>query len=319
MQLNERAAALIEALLPLAEELRIDCLESDCGALLLDCGIEAPGGLRAGCAMAEVCLSDLGHVAICQAIETGRWGPRVQVVTDHPVLACLGSQYAGWKVSHGDYFAMLSGPIRAAANSEPIFDRVRGVLPDLDEQAEVAVGVLETRKFPPAAVCVELARQAGVAPEVLTLLLAPTGSLAGGIQIVARSVETAIHKMAELGFELSGIESAHGVAPLPPPARDDLVAIGRTNDSILYGGEVTLWVRGVDAQIESLGPQIPSSASPQFGAPFAEIFQAAGHDFYKIDPHLFSPAVINFHSLDTGRFWRFGEMRLDVLDRSFGQ
>jgi methenyltetrahydromethanopterin cyclohydrolase len=151
----------------------------------------------------------------------------------------------------------------------------------------------------------------------LTLLIAPTASLAGTIQVVARSVETALHKMAELGFELARIESGHGVAPLPPIAKNDLAAIGRTNDAILYGGEVTLWMRGADDEIERLGPAVPSSASADFGRPFAEIFAAANHDFYKIDPHLFSPAVVNLVSLDSGRSWRFGEVRPDILARSF--
>ncbi len=123
--------------------------------------------------------------------------------------------------------------------------------------------------------------------------------------------------MAELGFDLGTLDSAHGIAPLPPVGTDDLIALGRTNDAILYGGEVTIWTRGADEQIEELGPQIPSSASSQFGKPFGEIFADAGHDFYKIDPHLFSPAVINLISHDTGKCWRFGKMREDVLEKSF--
>ncbi|MBL9125517.1 MAG: methenyltetrahydromethanopterin cyclohydrolase [Planctomycetaceae bacterium] len=318
MQLNERAAALIDALLPLADELRIECLESDSGAMMIDCGINIAGGLRAGCALSEASMADLGHVAICQAIENGSWGPRVQIVTDHPVLACLASQYAGWRISDGNYFGMLSGPIRAAARKEPIFERIAEALPDFDEVAEVAVGVIEGRKIPPAKVCADIAKQVRIAPEALTLLLVPTASLAGAVQVVARSVETAIHKMAELGFDLGTLESAHGIAPLPPIGRDDLAALGRTNDAILYGGEVTIWTRGADAQIEELGPRIPSSSSSQFGRPFGEIFAEAGHDFYKIDPLLFSPAVINLVSYDSGKCWRFGKMRLDVLDQSFG-
>lgn len=319
MQLNERAAALIDALLPMTEELRIECLQSDCGAMLIDFGINVPGGLRAGCALAECCLSDLGHVAICQAIESDQWGPRVQIVTDHPVLACLASQYAGWRVADGKYSAMLSGPARAARHNEPIFERIsRDAVAGFDEVAEVAVGVLEGRQFPPAKVCADIARQVQITPEALTLLLAPTASLAGTVQIVARSVETAVHKMAELGFDLGTLDSAHGIAPLPPVGSDDLIAIGRTNDAILYGGEVTIWMRGADEQIEELGPRIPSSASPQFGKPFIEIFKEAGNDFYKIDPQLFSPAVINLISHDSGKCWRFGKMRNDVLAKSFG-
>jgi methenyltetrahydromethanopterin cyclohydrolase len=147
--------------------------------------------------------------------------------------------------------------------------------------------------------------------------MAPTASQSGTIQVVARSVETCLHKLLELGFDPKRIESGLGTAPLPPVAEDDLAAIGRTNDSVLYGGEVTLWVRGDDDSLRDIGPRVPSSASPDFGQPFAEIFRRYDHDFYKIDPHLFSPAAVTFCNLDTGRTFRFGQVSPDVLQRSF--
>lgn len=316
INLNQRAAILVESLLARADELRIARRDLPCGAKIIDCGIECEGGLHVGCALAAICLADLGQVSLAPPA-AGRTGPQVQVTTDHPVLACLASQYAGWRVSDGKYFAMLSGPIRAAAAKEAIFDRLDAWGCPTRGENWMAVGVLEGREFPPDEVCQKLAAQAGVAPQALTLLIAPTASLAGGVQVVARSIETALHKMAELGFDLSCVKSGHGAAPLPPVARDDLAAIGRTNDAVLYGGEATLWLRGGDRQIEELGAQVPSCASPDFGRPFAELFAAAGHDFYKIDPHLFSPAAVNFNSLDSGRTWRFGQLRDDVIERSF--
>ena len=145
-----------------------------------------------------------------------------------------------------------------------------------------------------------LAEACQVFPERLTLLVAPTASQAGGVQIVARSVETALHKLSEIGFDLARVESGFGVAPLPPVAADDLAAIGRTNDAILYGGEVTLWVRGDDGELETLGPRVPSDSSPDHGQPFRAIFERYERDFYRVDPHLFSPAAVTFVNLDTG-------------------
>jgi methenyltetrahydromethanopterin cyclohydrolase len=123
--------------------------------------------------------------------------------------------------------------------------------------------------------------------------------------------------MAELGFDLSRIVSGFGVAPLPPVSADDLTGIGRTNDAVLYGGEVTLWVRGDDASLAELGPRIPSCSSSDHGQPFGEIFRRYDRDFYRIDPLLFSPAVVQLINLDTGRSYRFGHVLPDVLRRSF--
>ena len=313
LELNERALRLVESMVAHATELRVAVQHLPNGARILDCGVTTEGGLRAGLMLARVCLADLADVSIVPATIGDVACPHVQVMTDHPVAACMASQYAGWQISVGKYFAMGSGPMRAAAGREDIFAKI-----GYRESSPVAVGVLETRKLPADAVINWICERAKVPPSGLSLLVAPTASQAGGVQIVARLVETALHKLHELGFDISRVVSGYGIAPLPPVAKDDLAAIGRTNDAVLYGGRVMLWVRGDDTSIEEIGPKVPSSASPDHGVPFAEIFQGAGGDFYKIDPHLFSPAEVTFCNLETGRTNRFGRVEPDILKKSFG-
>ena len=310
--LNELAHELCEQLVADAAQMRVSVEHSACGARLIDCGIATPGGLEAGRRLAEICLSGLGQVSYVPTQIADTSGLAVQVVTDHPLKACMASQYAGWQIAAGKYFAMGSGPMRSLARKEPLFAKL-----GYQETAKVAVGVLETRKLPPDELCQKLAEECGVAANKLTLLSAPTASLAGTVQVVARSVETALHKLSELGFDLARVESGFGTTPLPPASADDLVAIGRTNDAILYGGEVTLFVRGDDASLEQIGPKVPSSASPDHGQPFATVFERAGRDFYKIDPHLFSPARITLSNLDTGRTFVFGRTVPRVIHESF--
>jgi methenyltetrahydromethanopterin cyclohydrolase len=310
--LNELAHELCERLIADAGQLRVSVTKSACGVRLIDCGISAPGGLEAGRRLAEICLSGLGQVSYVPSQIAGTPGLAVQVVTDHPRAACMASQYAGWQIAAGKYFAMGSGPMRSLARKEPLLAKLA-----YQETAQVAVGVLETRQFPPDELCQKLAEECGVSPERLTLLAAPTASTAGTVQVVARSVETALHKLFELGFDLARVESGYGTAPLPPASADDLVAIGRTNDAILYGGEVTLYVRGDDASLEQFGPKVPSGASADHGQPFAAIFERAGRDFYKIDPHLFSPAKITLSNLDTGHTFVFGRTLPRVIHESF--
>ena len=283
------------------------------GTRIIDCGVKAPGGLEAGRCLAEICLADCGRVQI----ESGRGpiaGPVVTVQTDQPLLACLGSQYAGWQITGEKFFAMGSGPMRAAALREPLFQEL-----GMADKADRVVGVLETSKLPPGATCEQIAAQCDVAPDNLILLAARTASIAGSVQIVARTVETALHKLHTLHYDLRKLVSGFGSAPLPPIAADDLVGIGRTNDAVLYGGEVTLWVRDTDEELARIGPQIPSSASPDYGEPFADIFERFNHDFYKIDPLLFSPAVVTLVNLASGKAHRFGQLRPDVLERSFSR
>jgi methenyltetrahydromethanopterin cyclohydrolase len=313
MSLNRRALWVVEALLAHFVERRVTVHMIEGGGRYVDCGIEARGGLIAGLELARVCLGDLGQVSIVPGDIGGQSVPLIQVVTDHPVLACLASQYAGWALKEGKFFAMGSGPMRAAAGTESIYDVI-----GFRETPDAVVGVLETRKPPPPAIVAKIAAACRVDAGAVTLLVAPTASLAGGVQIVARSVETALHKLAELEFDLTRILSAHGTAPLPPVAANDLAAIGRTNDAILYGARVVLTVTGNDDSLASIGPQVPSSSSRDHGEPFAAIFARYNNDFYAVDPHLFSPAEVVFQNVDTGKMHAFGRVEPAVLARSFG-
>jgi len=309
--LNARAINLANQIVNQATSLRIDA--SEVGGRLLDFGVKAAGGINAGLALAKLCLADSADVSIVPGhIGTVGW-PQVQVFSDSPVQACLCSQYAGWQVALEKYFAMGSGPIRAVAGIEEVFEKL-----EYSEQATAAVGVLESGQLPNADVFNFMAEKSGVAADQIVLAVAPTSSQAGNLQVVARSLETCLHKLFEVGFDVHRVVSGTGVAPLSPVAADDLSGIGRTNDAILYGGRVALYVTGDDDSIAELGPQVPSSASDCFGQPFLDVFEQAGRDFYKIDPHLFSPAEVVFQNIDTGKVQCFGGVREDILKQSFG-
>ena len=318
MGLNERGYEIAESLVRRAAALGAACHERG-GVRVLDCGVVAAGGDEAGLGMARVALGDAGAVALLPATDASAaaaWPgcplPTIRVTSDDAVAACLAAQYAGWKVSGQGYFAMGSGPMRAAIGREPLFDHI-----GMRERPEVAVGLLESSALPPAEVCRELAAAAGVRPERLLLLVARTASPAGTLQVAARSLETAIHKLHDLGFDLGLIRGGAGTAPLPPVAADDLTAIGLTNDAILYGGSVVLEVEGGDAAVAALGPAAVSRASPAFGAPFQAVFEAAGRDFYAIDPALFAPARIEFVDRSSGTRRVFGGVEPAIVEASF--
>jgi methenyltetrahydromethanopterin cyclohydrolase len=312
LTLNEQAWGIADQMAAQAASLRIAVRPTGSGVRVLDCGVQAQGGLGAGLGLARVCLAGRAEVALAPGTIPGLLCPQVQVVTDHPVPACMASQYAGWQVSVGKFFAMGSGPMRAAYGKEELFDHIPG-----RERPPVAVGVLETGKLPTDEVTAYLAERLGLSPDRITLLAAPAASIAGAVQVVARSLETALHKLHELKFDLGQVVSGFGAAPLPPVAAADIAAIGRPNDAILYGGQVVLWVQADDDVLAEVGPRVPSSSSPDHGAPFAEVFERYGRDFYRIDPLLFSPAVVSFQNLRTGRTHTFGRPEVEVLRRSF--
>lgn len=314
LSVNAQAAPLVERLVREAEALRVKLARDDSGATLVDAGIEAPGGIEAGLLVGEICLGGFGRARLRTASDEG-WPTWVEVGSSQPVLACLASQYAGWSLAASKeetggkkFFALGSGPARALAGKEALFEEL-----GYRDRATQGVIVLEVDRRPPRVIVDKLLRDCGLEPSQLTIVLTPTTSLAGTTQVVARVLEVALHKAHELGFPLGRIVDGLATAPLPPPSPDGVEAMGRTNDAILYGGCVHLSVRGDDAAAKSLAQRLPSRNSKDFGRSFAELFTAAGYDFYKLDGALFAPAEVWVSNVDTGHTWHAGGLEMALL------
>lgn len=312
LTLNARAKKLADHLASDSARFGIEVHVLSNGARVIDAGAGAEGGYAAGQMLAEICMGGLGTVVYHSIPLGGTNWPGVQVRTDHPAVACMASQYAGWAISTGSYFAMGSGPLRSHARVETELFAKLGY----EEEAEHGVLVLEGRDLPNAEVAEWVAKKARLEPSQLTFVIAPTASLAGGTQISARILETGLHKMETLGFDVRKIVSAIGTAPIAPPAKNDLRSIGRTNDCILYGGQAHYVVRATDEELAALAPKVPASASRDYGKPFYEIFERYNKDFYKIDPLLFSPAEVWLTSVASGRTYQAGAVNYEVLKAS---
>jgi methenyltetrahydromethanopterin cyclohydrolase len=315
--LNDRAFALVEALVADATALRVGVSRGESGEWLIDAGANHQGGITAGLRLAAICLGGLGTVQLTTDPALPRWPWTISVATSNPVAACLASQYAGWSLAHGKgkgaFFALGSGPARALARKEKLFEEL-----NIPEGAAKAVLVLESAKPPPPPLVKTIAEACHLNPADLAILYAPTQSLAGGVQVVARVLEVALHKAHELHFPLSHIIDGLGAAPLPPPHPDFVVAMGRTNDAIIFGGRVQLFVTGPAAEAHDLAQAMPASKSRDYGKPFADIFRAAKGDFYAIDPMLFSPAAVTVTAIETGESFFAGAIDAALLDASFG-
>jgi len=310
--MNRLAGKIADGMVENAALLRVHPTNLPEGARVIDVGVEVEGGLAAGLALSEICMGGLGHVAYTPVQIGERSWPGVVVWTDHPAIACMASQYAGWAISIDKFFAMGSGPLRAHARVErELFEKL-----EYQEEATAGVLVLEGRALPTDAVVSWVAEKARLRPSQLTFVVAPTASLAGGVQISARVLETALHKMETIGFDVRKVVSGIGTAPIPPVAKNDLRAIGRTNDCILYGGQAHFTIRAGDAELAELASKVPASASRDYGTPFYEIFQRYQGDFYKIDPLLFSPAEVWLTSVESGKTFHAGRLNPEVLETS---
>ena len=317
LSINKLTKPLVQNLINRADALRLGVSQDSSGVTIVDAGIQHLGGLEAGRLISEICLGGLGAVQLLHTNTAEQWPLSVYVHSSNPVIACLGSQYAGWQLSHGEgkeaFYALGSGPGRAAALREPLFKEL-----NYEDKAESVCFVMEVDKNPPTELLQQMCEQCGVATSDMTIILTPTKSLTGVVQIVARVLETALHKTHELKFPLDRVIDGAGSAPISPPIPDFVQAMGRTNDAILFAGRVQLFVSGPDDDAQELANKLPSSTSKDYGKPFAKIFADAEYDFYKIDHMLFSPAQVSVTAVESGNTFFGGQVDNKLLAESFG-
>ncbi|TDN69381.1 methenyltetrahydromethanopterin cyclohydrolase [Paraburkholderia sp. BL10I2N1] len=320
LSVNALSERLVTQLVDEAASLRIAISHTEAGTVLADAGVDAPGSLDAGVLIARICMGGLGRVSTRMSAEnTPLWPVMIDVQTSSPVLACLGSQYAGWSLSATreqtggkKFFSLGSGPARALAGKEDLFTEL-----GYRDRHDHGALVLEVDRLPPQVIVDKVVNDCGLTPERLTLIVTPTHSVAGTVQVVARVVEVALHKTHVLGVDLAEVVEGSGCAPLPPPAPDGIAAMGRTNDAILYGGRVHLTVKH-DAVARRLATELPSSNARDYGRPFADIFTAFNYDFYQIDPALFAPAEVWISSLESGATYHGGKVDAALLQAQWG-
>jgi len=303
LSVNKLAWKLLLKMLENSDLYGIKVTESELGTVVVDAGIEAEGGFQAGEIITEICMGGCGKAKIiCK--NYGKFElPSIFVYTDHPVIATLGSQYAGWQINEEGYFAIGSGPARALAlKPKKIYDEI-----GYTDSFNKAIVILETDKTPPPRLMRRIAGDCKIDPKNLAVVLTPTTSTAGAVQVSGRIIETGIHKLRRLGLNPNVILHAWGTAPILPSHPKFRNAMARTNDAILYGGSASYVVEHDDDELKKIVKKAPSMASIAYGKPFAEIFKEAEYDFYKVDPDLFAPAIISICNKKTGLTFSAGK------------
>lgn len=312
LSVNEKALEIVEdEIIEWSDELKVKTHVLKNGARVIDFGINVPGGYEAGLLFTDICMG--GYCINSLSVHKISDIPLafIDVTTDHPAISCLGSQKAGWRISVDKYFAMGSGPARALAlKPKKTYERIK-----YEDDCDYAVIALESSQLPDEKVMETIAEACHVQPSNVIALVAPTASIVGSVQVSGRVVETAIFKLNELGYDTTKIVSATGTAPIAPVVKDDLKAMGSTNDSVIYYGSVFMTVRGFD---EALFKQVPSSTSRDYGKPFYKTFKESGYDFFKIDANVFAPAEITVNDLETGNTYHTGHLNGEVILESYG-
>ncbi|MEA2069942.1 MAG: methenyltetrahydromethanopterin cyclohydrolase [Asgard group archaeon] len=314
LAINDRAVKLCQEMLEIHDLLKIAVIKSPLGPTIIDMGVKTRGSFLAGKFATLISMGGLAKIAFdCLTIDKYTL-PSISVSTDYPVQATLGSQLAGWNITKNGYTAMVSGPGRILAK------KPRKMLEKLNisEESEKTVFILETSTLPPPSILKYLAKKCAVPLEGLYLLVIPTASLAGVVQIAGRSVETALHQLYNLGMDVTTIISGLGITPISPyKSGDFLTMMGRTNDLLIYGSEVLLQLDYPnDTELQELLSNAISKSSDTYGSLFHELFKKAKGDFYKLDPKLFAPAKLTINNVSSGKIFSKGERNDKLIVKS---
>ena len=319
VSVNVEAKKTVDVMIEKADELNIAVETLDNGATVIDCGVNVDGSFKAGELYTKVCLGGLADVGISIPGDLSEKFalPSVKIKTDSPSISTLGSQKAGWSVSVGDFFALGSGPARAIALKPA--ETYEEIAYD-DKGADLAILTLEADVLPGVEVAEYIAEECDVDVKDVYLLVAPTSSLVGSIQIAGRVVENGTYKMLEfIKFDVTKVKHAAGIAPIAPVDPDGLKAMGKPNDAVLFGGRTYYYVESEEGDdIAAVAAQLPSSAADGYGKPFFDVFKDAGFDFYQIDKGMFAPAEVVINDLTTGKLYKEGFVNAELLKKSFG-
>jgi methenyltetrahydromethanopterin cyclohydrolase len=315
ISINREAMKIVRRILDAPDALGVNISRLANGSSVIDMGQQAPGGWLAGKYYTLITLGGLGEVSYEPFAVGDRVLSAVRVMIDRPIEACVASQIAGWRLEGARAGApILAGPARALnrANPDHYFDWI-----DYRDRCDEGVIAIQTAEPVTSDWAETIAAACQLKPKNLYILVAPNSSLVCAIQVAARIVEQSLHRLAEEGFDLRSVCYAHGFGVIPPLINDEVIAMGRINDSLLYGGEATLYVDASDAAIAAVINKVVSVASPAYGRPFVEIYKDAGRDFYQIPLDLHSPAVLHINNLNSGRTFSAGEINYQVLRQSF--
>ena len=315
--MNEAAVDLFEEMLEMIDLLKGELIETENGSMILDLGLKASGGYLAGEYVTQVCMGGLAEVSLKMKEFDNLTLPCITVVSDFPAIATMGSQFAGWSIDKDGFRAIGSGPARILAKKpKELFERI-----PLVENFDKTVVVLETSTYPTNNVLKYLAEKCQISEGNLNVIITPTASITGATQISGRSIETAIHKLYDLGMDINLILSACGSAPISPLLTNNTnIMLGKTNDMLIYGSEVFIQVnypKEKEKELQTYLEKAISSTSKYYGQLFFNIINNAKGNFYQIDPAIFAPAKLIANNISTGNTFTFGKINNEMLNRSF--
>jgi|GEM_PF-522650 len=312
---NEKAAALLETeVIPKADRLNIEVYRLKNSAVVLDMGVRAKGGFRAGKYFAEVGMGGLGKLTFCMIPVSGYLMPALQVTTENTTVCEMASYVAATKVPWRGSMQVVSGPVRSIRAT----DGFAKAVDYRDENPAKAVAGVQTTELPDEELAESISETCGISTDRLYIMAARTGCMVGAIQVCARNVEQSLPTVYDRGFSMDQIVEGNAVTPLVSVVDDEDIAYGRVNDCLIYGQETNLTVRCEDRELTDILDGIPFSKNRDvYGIPFQKLFAGCDRNWANVPRDWDAPCRINFFNAATGHAFTTGRLNEETLKMAF--
>lgn len=316
--ITENSMGVLHEILINPEAIGCKVHKLNCGATVVDMGLECRGSWKAALLYTRATMGDLGIVSMGEfVLDESFTFSSVEVFIDQPMIACVGAEMADWKLGTGEYAAIGSGPARAQAAVDS--DHYIHCTSYRDTYDKAAVICLQTVAFPSEELAKEIAAACHVKPEDTYMLVSSSTCIAASMQVSARIIEQTCNKLLLSGLVTpEAVTAARGNAPIAPVVKDENKTMGRINDALIYGSTVELWIDTTDEIIEKVAPQLVAKySSPLYGMPFEEIFTSHDCNFFNIPLGVHSIGRVMIHNINNGKAVSCGEIDYEVLKKSF--
>lgn len=319
VSVNKRAMEIVRTIIREKDALNVGVSTLKNGSTVIDMGVNYKGGYQAAKHLVEITLGGLGYLQYGNFDLDGLELPQVEIYVDSPVIACLGSQLSGWalpELKTNNIVPLISGPIRTIVKE----DKFAKAFPYEDKNDEVVVA-LQGGLIPDIRLTDYLASKSGVDPDKVYVLTAAAGSLAGIVNVVARTLETSLWRLHALGFNPEKVFSAWGKAPIPPISKDEYTSMIRSNTFVYYGGTVGLTVDCDDKEITDILKKVVLSkeTTDQYGIPFGKLLTEANGNIFEMTKFVHSVTKVILYNVNSGNTFKCGETDLEVLKECLGE
>lgn len=308
VSVNDGAAAIAERMIADAASLGVEVSQHRSGATLIDC---TRGGHEAGRLYAEATMGGLASVELGTRTVAGHDLVMVAVETNRPLEACWVAQKHADRAPGDPADIILAGPAKARFVPTDPTVAAAGYI----DRGQKVVAPLQVDRALTDDDFDWLARRCQVEPRDLYVLVAPSDSVVCAVQVVARTVDNAMHRLVSAGVGLFEVERLAGEAPLPPDGGDARQRLGRINDSLMYGSSVRATV-SYEGELQAVADEVASQPADLRGLTFLEMFDRFDGDFHQIPLDVFCITSIEVRHPSSGSVafaGRIDEARLAEL------